>query len=69
MRSERLHGEKRIFGDEQRVVESSIRKRTGASARDDCSNRSTLESCGDKVMAVEAVASNRKKQFSCRHSA
>ena len=69
MRGQRLQGEERIFGDQQRAGERGIGQGGGTGARDHGSDGSALEGCGNKIMTVEALAANRKEQLAGRDGA
>jgi hypothetical protein len=66
---QRLQGLKRIFDDEQRRCQDSIRQSGYAGQGDDCGNRSALKSGGKEVVAVEALAADGEEQLAGKDGA
>ena len=69
MRGQRLQGDERIFGNQERSGERGVGQRGDARARDHGGDRSALERGGDKVVAVEPLAAHGKEQLARRHGA
>ncbi len=66
MRGQRLQGEQRIFGDEQRHGQRGVGQRGHARARDDGGDGAAGEGGGDEIVAVETLAAHGKEQVAGR---
>ncbi len=69
VRGQRLQGDERIFGDQERVGKRGIGQGSGARARDDGGDCAALECGGDEIVAVEALAAHGKEQLAGRDGA
>jgi len=58
-----LHGGEWVFCNQERMGERGVGQGSDARARDDRAHGPALESCGNKVVAVEAFAAHSKKEI------
>ncbi len=69
MRGQSLQGKQRIFGDQQRAGENSVRQRSHTGARYDRRNRPALHCGMNKVVPIQPLAAHSKKQLAHAHRA
>lgn len=63
MSGKRLQRLQRIFDDEQRGGEDSVRQRSYAGQRNDSSDGAALDGASDEVVSIQALAAHGKEQL------